>query len=171
MGRCGGFMDFISIILNIISSIPLNIFYELEIVNTLFRFDMENKLVFVKELPNPKIPRDFIILSNNNNNYNKNTKIKNDGKNSCNDYYINFNNVDDKVNDDIKTNLDIDDKDININIYNNDDKYNNILNDDKDNSISIDDKIKNKKKQNRKPYKNEFSSLSSVDLIKDLQNL
>ena len=44
-------MDFIYIIFNLISSFPIDILYEKEIVNKLFNFDMDNRVIYVKKFP------------------------------------------------------------------------------------------------------------------------
>jgi len=44
----GGFMEFIFLFLRIISSFSINTLYELSIVNNLFEFDLDNKLILVR---------------------------------------------------------------------------------------------------------------------------
>ena len=58
-GDIGGFMEFIFIIFNLISFFPIDILYETEIVNKLFKFDIENKYIYVKKFQKSKIPIDF----------------------------------------------------------------------------------------------------------------
>ena len=43
-------MEVISLIFNIISSFPIDILYELTIVNDLFNFDINNKKIYIKEI-------------------------------------------------------------------------------------------------------------------------
>ena len=45
----GGFMEFIFLFFRIISSFSTNILYELSIVNNLFEFDLDNKLILVRK--------------------------------------------------------------------------------------------------------------------------
>ena len=66
-GDVGGFMDLILIILKIISLFPINILYEKEIVNKLFKFDLRKDYikVYSKKLKNSKLPIDFQVLNEN----------------------------------------------------------------------------------------------------------
>ena len=49
-GDVGGAMEVISLFFNIISSFPIDILYELTIVNDLFNFDINNKKIYIKEI-------------------------------------------------------------------------------------------------------------------------
>ena len=90
-GDIGGFMDFIYIIFNLISSFPIDILYEKEIVIKLFNFDMDNRLIYVKKFPKSKIPIDFQELSKNKNYKSTDYKVENsDNK------FINDKDIDDK---------------------------------------------------------------------------
>ena len=64
-GDVGGFMDLILILLKFLSFFPINILYEKEIVNKLFKFDFENHYIYVKKFEKSKMPIDFIELYNN----------------------------------------------------------------------------------------------------------
>ena len=55
----GGFMDATMTILTFISSFPIDILYELSIVNKLFKFDLKRKLIYIKKLDKTSIPEDF----------------------------------------------------------------------------------------------------------------
>ena len=58
-------MDHILILLKFLSFFPINILYEKEIVNKLFKFDFENHYIYVKKFDKSKMPIDFIELYKN----------------------------------------------------------------------------------------------------------
>ena len=65
MGDIGGFMEFVFMFLNLLSSLPINILYEKDIVNKLFKFDLENNYIYIKKFPKSKMPIDFQELYKN----------------------------------------------------------------------------------------------------------
>ena len=48
-GDIGGFMEFAFMFLELISSLPIHILYEIEIVNKLFKFDLKNNYIYIKK--------------------------------------------------------------------------------------------------------------------------
>ena len=64
-GDIGGFMEFIFIVFNLFSFLPIDISYEKEIVNKLFKFDLGKNLIYVKKFEKSKIPIDYLELYKN----------------------------------------------------------------------------------------------------------
>lgn len=64
-GDVGGFMEFIFNLLKILSSFPIHILYEKDIVNKLFKFDLKNNYIYIKKFQKSKMPIDFQELYKN----------------------------------------------------------------------------------------------------------
>ena len=94
LGDVGGLMEIVNMIFSVIASLIVNILYEKSLVNNLFDFYLDKKLVVLK---NKKI---YIIISENNEGENKdNSQNNKDNKNLVLNINIDQNNIsDDKSN-------------------------------------------------------------------------
>ena len=93
-GDVGGLMEVIFIIFKFISSFPINILYDLDVVNKLFEFNHKDGLIFVKKIQKhikkEKLYFDFQIMTKMDNNKKNNNFILNEGfLNNC---HLNKNN-------------------------------------------------------------------------------
>ena len=181
-GDIGGFMEFIFIVLNLFSFLPIHISYEKEIVNKLFKFDLGKNLIYVKKFEKSKIPIDFLELYKNEQFYNTNIyedKIFDDKMKNMNDNIIFNDKIENRINktgiyeeNNIKKFDDITENEINNTFIDNDTikniNNNNIgeINNTNNNSDSK-NKIKKlgKNKFYSKSYHNAFSSDNLMNII------
>ena len=121
-GDVGGFMEFVFIVFNLLSFLPIDILYEKEIVNKLFKFDLEKELVYVKKFKKSKLPIDFQELYKNSREYNTNIYDGTD-KDKTENTNINSISYDDKIKniDYCKTSIDDDKIEISNDVITNDD--------------------------------------------------
>ena len=131
LGDVGGLMEVVSMVLKTICSFIVDILYEISIINNLFQFDLDKKLIILKE---PK--------KKNNTFANENTKIYSPRKSAQKPYpnSIYLNNPDNSI----QTRNKLSDENINKNKYGNDDLL-------KAKSIKV---VKKKKKKVKKGMKN-----------------
>ena len=131
LGDVGGLMEVVSMVLKTICSFIVDILYEISIINNLFQFDLDKKLINLKE---PK--------KKNNTFANENTKIYSPRKSAQKPYpnSIYLNNPDNSI----QTRNKLSDENINKNKFGNDDLL-------KAKSIKV---VKKKKKKVKKDMKN-----------------
>ena len=131
LGNVGGLMEVVSMVLKTICSFIVDILYEISIINNLFQFDLDKKLIILKE---PK--------KKNNTFANENTKIYSPRKSAQKPYpnSIYLNNPDNSI----QTRNKLSDENINKNKFGNDDLL-------KAKSIKV---VKKKKKKVKKGMKN-----------------
>ena len=131
LGDVGGLMEVVSMVLKTICSFIVDILYEISIINNLFQFDLDKKLIILKE---PK--------KKNNTFANENTKIYSPRKSAQKPYpnSIYLNNPDNSI----QTRNKLSDENINKNKFGNDDLL-------KAKSIKV---VKKKKKKVKKDMKN-----------------
>ena len=131
LGDVGGLMEVLSMVLKTICSFIVDILYEISIINNLFQFDLDKKLIILKE---PK--------KKNNTFANENTKIYSPRKSAQKPYpnSIYLNNPDNSI----QTRNKLSDENINKNKFGNDDLL-------KAKSIKV---VKKKKKKVKKDMKN-----------------
>ena len=131
LGDVGGLMEVVSMVLKTICSFIVDILYETSIINNLFQFDLDKKLIILKE---PK--------KKNNTFANENTKIYSPRKSAQKPYpnSIYLNNPDNSI----QTRNKLSDENINKNKFGNDDLL-------KAKSIKV---VKKKKKKVKKDMKN-----------------